>query len=169
MTQSNEHVFFDEAGIYISQYRFMTSDGITYPTRNLLQVFPSETRPMGCLGELIFYGGLLLGIVAFFTFFFSALRIAVWHGAGEVIIGNFYNAGPTWTAAVLSMITIVLTAIGCTLALRLRRRSYVANFFFAGGEGIRRLPDYRASSYDKQWTERLIAAANEAMIAAQQT
>ncbi len=53
MAQNPEQVFFDEAGVYISQYRFVTRDGNTYATSALQRSFLSEEREGGCFTTLV--------------------------------------------------------------------------------------------------------------------
>ena len=170
MTQSNEHVFFSEAGIYISQYRFITAEGTTYPTTTLQQVYYSRRRPpWGCFS-------LLTGFITFFAFLgalASALLLAVAIEHDEEKIG---------ISSAMLLLCIAFTVIGSLiliLAAVRRRRRHIANFVFAGGgliynpelvqPGVNRSPDYMVWGRDEQWIRTLIAAASEAMVASQQT
>ena len=184
MSQPNEHVFFNERGIYISQIRFVTHDGQTFPTRTLQRSFVSLVRPWGCLAQMaiLFFG--FLGILAAFPLIFGTMHIIVWYAAEEVMIGNFFEPGPSWTAVILSAATIGIAILGIMLAAARRRHRWTANFMFAGGGAFTtsgsistsgtfssstgRAADYSVWDSDQQWIRDLVTAANEAMLAVQQ-
>ena len=42
--QPNEQVYYDADGIFITQYRFVTSDGSLYPTNTMQRVWGSVDR-----------------------------------------------------------------------------------------------------------------------------
>lgn len=200
MSQNNEQVFFNESDIYISQFRFVTSDGRTFPTRTLQSTFLTLVRPWGCLSQMSALFFALLGIVAAFPFIFGTLGLILWY-AVEDSRGQFLfdDVGITWSMAILSTLTLMICILGLKITAARRRRQWTANFMFAGGgdfstvgggtiggtgidiggatvfgggvsvsSSTTRRPDYSVWSYDRQWTESLIAAANEAMVAAQQ-
>ena len=111
MTQPNERVFFDNNGIFISQYRFTTPDGSVYPTRSMQRIWGSvDRKPVS--GWLIFLliiltlGGFVLGILA----------------------GSSLLAGVV--AMFISAVFCLILFFGFKIG---RRRRYWANFTFAGG------------------------------------
>ena len=185
MNQSNERTFFNESNIYISQFRFVTPDGRTYPTRALQSTYLTLERPWGCLTQIVILLLGLFGIVVAFPIIFSTLGLILWY-AVEDSRGEFFfgDVGMMWGIAILSALTMTVVILGWKITLARRRRQWTANFMFAGGgdfstvggvtssgtitSSSRRRPDYSVWSYDREWIEHLIAAANEAMIATQQ-
>jgi len=184
MNQPNEHVFFNDRGMYISQYRFITHTGDMYPTRTLLRVFSGQDREEGCrrVTFVFFFGFLIL----------VSLILLVWGGSilatfdyQETTMTGYYrdNSERQMRGIVLTIIGVIGTPASTLLTIKLirgRRRRYFAHFVFAGGAnpavlggGVNPLasrnPDYSAWSYDEEWTRNLIAAANDAILAAQQT
>ena len=188
MNQNIEHIFFNENGIYISQFRFVTPNGRTYPAKTMQQVYPSQDRPWGAGLHSIWVGLIFAMLWAY--------------GAGGTCISVFaIRDGEDWIGLLLgSFALFIICTLWFLVGMFRRRRRYFANFMFAGGgdfstvggfsasgggvdygggavfggggsfsSSTTRKPDYSTWSYDRQWTERLVAAANEAMIAAQQT
>ena len=188
MTQNNEQTFFNENGIYISQFRFVTPGGQTFPTRTLQRTYMSEVRPRGCLVQMVLLFLIILGSTAIFPFIVGTLLLILWYageGTREELLTLFEDMdNPViviWVVPMLSALTLITVIVGWKITLSCRRRRWTANFMFAGGgdfstEGgggvsayTTREPDYSVWSYDRQWTERLVAAANEAIVATQQT
>ena len=151
--QPNEQVFYDADGIFISQYRFVTPGGSVYPTRTMERIWGSVHEEPSKLS-------------LFFLRQFPLVKI---------------------------LVKVYMRQRGSELDLSGPggRQRYWANFTFAGGgtyagsanPGIldvitnsrtpsvvhsrsERQPDYAVWSYDEDWTRNLIAAANEAMLAA---
>ena len=181
MTRNNEQTFFNENGIYISQFRFVTPDGQTYPTRTLQRTYMSLVRPWGCLTQIVILFLSILGIVAFFPFIFSTLGLILWYAvedSREQFLFIFDDVD-RWIIAILSALAIITVIVGWKITLSRRRRRWTANFMFSGGgdfstvggggvstggaisisSSTTRRPDYSVWSYDRQWTERLVAAA----------
>ena len=185
MAQPNERVFYDADGIFISQYRFVTPDGSAYPTRTIQRVWGSvDKRPASCLFKA-------------FAIFLGFVGLAVLMPAGLVInAAATSNEGPGTAVGgsviVLGLAIFVGVIVWYAVARSAARRRYWANFTFAGGGTFtgsstssisypspyfggqvrtrsrsERQPDYATWSYDEDWTRNLIAAANEALVAAQ--
>ncbi len=187
MTQSNEQTFFNENGIYISQFRFVTPNGQTYPTRTIQSTYMLTSRPWGCLSQIVITVLAILGIVAVLLLLGGMTTLVASYAFQE-----FATIGVlplSWVVVILSAAVIVVVILGWKTTLSRRRRRWTANFMFAGGgdfstvggggvstggaisisSSTTRRPDYSVWSYDRQWTERLVAAANEAIVAAQQS
>ena len=176
--QPNEQVFYDADGIFISQYRFVTPDGSVYPTSTMQRVWGSVDRTGNRLLELSDRLGRIAGTI-FFLMLSLVLFVLSWQTPLLLLIAFpifFLSLWRLWRS-------------------RRNRRNrprtrYWANFAFAGGGNFtgsmtsaalidfsnsaptafrthsERQADYAAWSYDEDWTRNLIAAANEAMLAA---
>ena len=189
MTQPNESVFYDADGIFISQYRFVTPDGSVYPTRTIQRVWRSvDWKPLsGCLLTFLvtmmvvgYPAAIWWGFIL--AFLREELSSPAWY-ACLIISGLFVVA-----MLILPTVYLIL-ALGFKIG---RRRRYWANFMLAGGGTFtgssatsvsypspfvggqvrtrsrsERQPDYATWSHDEDWTRNLIAAANEALVAAQ--
>ena len=197
MAQNAERVFFDEVGIYISQIRFTTPEGDTFRTSALRRSFLSEEREGGCRTTLVgaLYGCLALAggislIICVRAIIFAAIRMAAADGlesafdqmegqpAGEVsesILGivdtTWANYGWVVPLAVFGLVALGIGVWGSIRTLRGRRRRYIAVFMFGpGGPGATTTRnEYVFRDYDGEMMRRLIASANDAILAAQQT
>ena len=196
LSQTNEQLFYNDSGIYISQFRFVTHDGQTYPIRSLQRSYVTLWRPCGFFSNLFGAVGALIicfGIIATpFAIFFLV----------NGLVDPLYDEMVPWSivSLILSLITIGIGILVYRRASARRQRRWTANFMFAGGgdfasfgsgtisgvgvhtggatiygggistsSSTTRIPDYRIWSYDEQWAMNLVAAANEAMVASQQT
>ena len=174
--QPNEQVYYDADGIFISQYRFVTPDGSTYPTNTMQRVWGSVDRS----GD----GNSLLGI------FGRVRRLQQAAVRIFLLVISLMLFVLAWTTPVLLLIAFPSFCLSLWWFWRSRRNPrdrsftrYWANFTFAGGGSsnisyadlrtsiftyarTERQPDYAVWSEDEDWTRNLIAAANEAIIAA---
>ena len=197
MAQNMERVFFDEADVYISQNRFITREGSTFATSTLRSSFLSEEREAGwrttlvsaLFGCLALAGGISL-VICIRAVIFAGVRMAASAGADSVLdaveeqtgerigegIVSYVLPDTAWKdygwvvpVAILGLVAIGVGAIGVIRTMRRRRRRYIAVFMFgpgnAGGGSTRH--EYVLRDYDGQMMERLIAAANEAKLAAE--
>lgn len=148
--QPDEQVYYDADGIFITQYRFVTPDGSVYPTNTMQRVWGSVDRdgsgrlswPMTCL-LLLLMGPLWLIFLWFRRSRRNAPMTRYW--------ANFaFAGGGTFTGSMTSAHLIDFSNRAPT-AFRTRSE---------------RQPDYAVWSHDEDWTRNLIAAANEAMVAA---
>ena len=186
MTQPNERVFYDSDGIFISQYRFVTPDGSVYPTGTIQRIWGSvDKRPASCLFKAF---AIFLGFVGLAVLMPAGLVINVADTHDGVGPGTAVGE----TVIVLGLAIFVGVIVWYALSRSAARRRYWANFTFAGGGTFtgsstssvsypspyfggqvhtrsrsERQPDYATWSHDEDWTRNLIAAANEAMVAAQ--
>lgn len=199
MAHYSERAFFDEAGMYISQHRFITREGNTFATGALRSAFVSEEREAGCrttlvaalFGCLALAGGISL-IVCIRAIIFAVARMAASAGiesafdaveertgerTGEEII-SYVIPEPTWrdydwviAVAILGIIAVGIGALGLIRTMKRRRRLYIAVFMFGPGAvgGTLTRHEYVVRDYDGELVQRLIAAANEAKAAAQHT
>lgn len=197
MLQNAERVFFDEAGIYISQFRFTTHEGETFATSALRRSFLSEEREGGCrtvlvsalYGCLALVGGISL-IICIRAIIFAAVRMTAadrlesafgqmegqpGREVSERILGivdtTWADYGWVVPLAVFGLVALVIGALGSIRTMRRRRRRYIAVFMFGpgGAGGATTRNEYVFRDYDAEMMQRLIAAANDAVLAAQQT
>ncbi len=199
MSHQSERAFFDEAGMYISQRRFITREGDTFDTSALRSAFVSEEREGGCrttlvaalFGCLALAGGISL-IICTRAIIFAGVKMAASAGiesafdaveqrtgerTGEEIISNVIP-DTTWrdydwviAVAILGIIAIGVGALGLVRTMKSRRRRYIAVFMFGPGTvgGTLTRHEYVVRDYDGEMIQRLIAAANEAKLATQHT
>ena len=199
MAQNNDHTFFDEAGLYISQHRFITREGDTFATSALRRAFMSEEREAGCrttlvtalFGCLALAGGISL-MICLRTIIFAGAKIAASAGiesafnaveertgerTGEEIISSVLP-DTTWqdytwviVVTVLGLVAIGVGALGIVRTMKNRRRRYMAVFMFGPDTvgGALTRHEYVVRDYDGDLVKRLIAAANEAIAATQRT
>ena len=149
--QPNEQVYYDADGIFISQFRFVTPDGSVYPTNTMQRVWGSVdrandgslSRPMTCL-LLLLMGPLLI--------LFLWLRRSRRNAPMTRYWANFtFAGGGTFTGTSTGWVSTASDSIGGFANLRTRSE---------------RQADFAVWSHDEDWTRNLIAAANEAMVAA---
>lgn len=182
MNQNDEHVFFDQNDIFVSQFRLITHRGETYSMNTIQQVSYSQGREEGCrrvFAILFFSFTTLVGIILLIW----GLSIMATFGYVESNFAGYPtdNTGRQ-VRGVIFTITGIATTVGSVLiAVKLwrgRRLRHYANFLFTGA-GLPFVIDvnstntgrahYAAWSYNEAEIRELIAAVNEAMIAAQQT
>ena len=147
--QPDEQVYYDADGIFISQYRFVTPDGSLYPTNTIQRVWGSVdrasdrdmSRTMSCL--LLLLMGPLWLIFLWLRKRRNPPMTRYW--------ANFtFAGGGTFTGSMTSA-TLIDFSNRAPTAFRTRSE---------------RQPDYAVWSHDEDWTRNLIAAANEAVVAA---
>ena len=195
MSHQSERAFFDEAGMYISQRRFITREGDTFDTSALRSAFVSEEREGGCrttlvaalFGCLALAGGISL-IICTRAIIFAGVKMAASAGiesafdaveerTGEEIVSKVIP-DTTWkdydcviVVAVLGLVAIGVGALGLIRTMKRRRRRYIAVFMFGPGgvAGMLTRHEYVVRDYDGEMIRRLVAAANEAKLATQQS
>ena len=148
--QPDEQVYYDADGIFISQLRFATPDGSVYPTSTMQRVWGSVdrasdgdmSRTMSCL--LLLLTGPLWLMFLWLRKRRNPPMTRYW--------ANFtFAGGGTFTGTSTGWVSAPSGSVGGFANLRTRSE---------------RQADFAVWSHDEDWTRNLIAAANEAMIAA---
>ena len=150
--QPNERVFYDADGIFISQFRFVTPDGSVYPTRTMERIWGSVHKEPSKLSLFFLRQSPLVNILAKVFARQRGVELDLsGPGGRQRYWANFtFAGGGTYAGSANPGILDVIT------------NSRVPTVYSRS----ERQPDYAVWSYDENWTRNLIAAANEAMLAA---
>ena len=151
--QPNEQVFYDADGIFISQYRFVTPDGSVYPTRTIERIWGSVYEEPSKLALFFLRQSPLVNILAKIFARQRGVELDLsGPGGRQRYWANFtFTGGGTYAGSANPGILDVITNSRTPSVVHTRSE---------------RQPDYAVWSYDEDWTRNLIAAANEAMLAA---